>query len=182
MSCSLKAWRPESHQWLIAQKTHDFLDAGEQMYSPICRSTRTVNLLQKDPRLVFMLCMMANWGFPYRRSQGVAVNLPPRMLRLRLVCASALSLVLLFWCPRHPGLLHSLIMDVWCLPWVAFVLQPASEMGTSLFSRLFLSDLQSPRAQFLCQIGLKLANGFKLATGGHTVKYTHAVIFFRKQS
>lgn len=72
--------------------------------------------------------------------------------------------MLLFWCLRHPGLLHGLNVDVWCLPWVAFVLQPASELGTSLFSHLFLSDLQSPKARFLCQIGLKLASAFKLAT------------------
>lgn len=89
---------------------------------------------------------------------------PARMLRLRLASASGLNLVLLFWCLRHPGLLHSLDGDAWCLPWIIFVLQPASELGASLFSHLFLSNLQSPKAQFLGQIGLELAGGFKLAT------------------
>lgn len=86
------------------------------------------------------------------------------MLRSWLVCASGSSLVLLIWCLRQPGLLHSSNADAWCLPWVAFVLQPASRLGTSLFSHLVLSDLRSPKAQFLCQRGLKLAGGFKLAT------------------
>lgn len=35
MSSSLKAWRPESHQWLFTWKNHDFLDTGEYMYDPI---------------------------------------------------------------------------------------------------------------------------------------------------
>lgn len=38
------------------------------------------------------------------------------------------------------------------------------ELGTPLFNHLLCSDLQSPKAQFLCQVGLKWARGLALAT------------------
>lgn len=51
------------------------------------------------------------------------------------------------------------------VPWVPFVCQSLSWGLLYLFNHLLFSDLQPPKAQFLCQVGLRRARGFALATG-----------------